>query len=61
MGAPGGPMGAPGGFEEERAPAGCDRDSFKLYLAGIPKTWELPDLRQVMEKYGQVQETTAAP
>lgn len=48
-------MGPPGAFaEEERPPAGCDRDAFKLYLAGIPKTWELPDLRQVMEKYGQV-------
>ena len=49
----GGGGGGGGGSEEERPPPGCDRDVFKLYLAGLPKTWEMPDVRQVVDKYGQ--------
>lgn len=52
---PGG-YGGPGGYapEEERPPPGCDPDAYKLYLAGLPKTWELDELRRVAEKFGQV-------
>lgn len=48
-------MGRPGGFQEDEAPPPeCDRNAFKLYLAGIPRTWELNDLRRIVEKFGQV-------
>lgn len=38
----------------ETAPAGCDKDTFKLYVNNIPRGWETEDMRPLIETYGTV-------
>lgn len=57
VGAPqawGAPYGAPQQPEEERPPPGCERDALKLFLSGLPKTWDLPDVKAALEEFGTV-------
>ena len=48
------PYGAPPAGDEERPPPGCDRDAIKLFLSGVPKNWEVPELKQALEEFGTV-------
>ena len=58
VGAPapwGSPYGAPQqGGGEEQPPPGCDRDAIKLFLSTVPKTWDVPDIKKVLEEFGSV-------
>lgn len=51
----GSPFGnAPPQSDEERPPVGCDRDAYKLFLSTVPKSWDVPDLKRVLEEFGTV-------
>ena len=44
--------------DEERPPQGCAPDTYKLFLANIPKNWDIPELRNVLDGYGQVKQSS---
>lgn len=54
------PYGAPQPAEEERPPPGCERDAIKLFLSGLPKTWDLPDVKNALEEFGSVNHCSAS-
>lgn len=57
MGSPGlGGMGQQPMVEEERPPQGCAPDAFKLYMVGVPKSWDVPELKEALAPYGTVVE-----
>lgn len=35
-----------------------DMEMVKLFVGQVPRSWEDPELREVMEKYGPIQELT---
>ena len=51
----GAPYGAPQqGGGEEQPPASCDRDAIKLFLSSVPKTWDVAEIKKVLEEFGTV-------
>lgn len=40
--------------DPEPPPPGCDPDAIKLFVSNLPRTWEIEDIKPLMEVHGTV-------